>query len=88
MAGSPGLPPPYHAMNTLGMLGPETVHAASPDLPRGSGYGKRVVILGAGISGMTAAYELLRAGYHCTILEATDRAGGRNLTARARRCDP
>jgi monoamine oxidase len=83
VGGVAGVAATYHAMNTLGMLGPETVHAASPDLPRGSGYGKRVVILGAGISGMTAAYELLRAGYHCTILEATDRAGGRNLTARA-----
>ena len=65
-------------------------HAGSGDGPcgrtrfavRGSGYGKRVVILGAGISGMTAAYELSRAGYHCTILEATNRAGGRNLTVR------
>ncbi len=82
IGGVAGVAATYHAMNTLGMLGPETAHAAAPDLPYGSGYGKRVVILGAGISGMTAAYELSRAGYHCTILEATNRAGGRNLTAR------
>ena len=78
-----GVAATYHTMNTLGLLGPESAQAATVDLPDGSGYGKRVVILGAGISGMTAAYELSKAGYHCTILEATERAGGRNLTARA-----
>ena len=40
------------------------------------------MILGAGISGMAAAWELSKAGYHCTILEATGRAGGRSFTAR------
>ncbi len=83
VGGVAGVAATYHTMNALGVLGPETAHAASPDLPYGSGYGKRVVILGAGISGMTAAYELSKADYHCTILEATDRAGGRNMTVRA-----
>ncbi len=74
----------YRSMSALGMLGSDTtVHAAPPDLPYGSGAGKSVVILGAGVSGMAAAYELSKAGYHCTILEATNRAGGRNLTARS-----
>lgn len=41
-----------------------------------------VVIIGAGIGGLSAAYELSRAGYEVTILEASDRIGGRNLTAR------
>ena len=72
----------YRSMNTLGMLGPVTAQAATPDLALGSGSGKSVVILGAGISGLVAAYELSKAGYTCTILEATRRAGGRNLTAR------
>lgn len=39
--------------------------------------GERVVILGAGLAGMTAAYELTKLGYDCTILEARDRVGGR-----------
>lgn len=39
-------------------------------------------MLGAGISGLTAAYELGRRGYQVTILEASHRAGGRNLTLR------
>ena len=72
----------YRTMQALGLSGAGEVYAATPDLPRGSGQGKRVVILGAGISGMAAAYELSKAGYRCTILEATGRAGGRNLTVR------
>ncbi len=41
-----------------------------------------MLILGAGIGGLTAAYELSRAGYEVRVLEAQSRAGGRNLTAR------
>ena len=70
----------YRTMQALGLSG--TAEAAPLDLPRGSGQGKSVVVLGAGISGMTAAHELSKAGYRCTILEATGRAGGRNQTAR------
>jgi monoamine oxidase len=73
----------YRSMNALGLVGSTTAQAAAPDLAPGSGDGKRVVILGAGISGLVAAYELSKAGYECTILEATNRAGGRNLTARS-----
>ena len=70
-------------MDALGMPGSNVAHASTLDLSPGSGTGKRVVILGAGISGMTAAHELSKAGYDCTVLEATGRAGGRNLTVRA-----
>ena len=72
----------YRTMQALGLSGAGEAHAAMIDLHPGSGRGKSVVILGAGISGMTAAYELAKAGYRCTILEATGRAGGRNLTVR------
>lgn len=50
---------------------------AHPFRPEGTGNGKEVLILGAGLAGMTAAYELGKLGYHCTILEARERAGGR-----------
>ena len=70
-------------MEALGLAGAGTARAAPLDVPPGSGKGKSVAILGAGIAGMTAAHELARAGYRCTILEATGRAGGRNLTVRA-----
>ena len=77
-----GIEAVHRTMEALGLAGMSTVSAAAPDLPRGSGQGRSVVILGAGMAGMTAAFELGKAGYHCTILEATDRAGGRNLTVR------
>lgn len=40
------------------------------------------VILGAGIAGLATALELERAGFNVTLLEASYRAGGRNLTVR------
>ena len=50
--------------------------------PLSTGRGQLVAILGAGVSGLTAAYELDRAGYDVVILEAQRRAGGRSLTLR------
>ena len=43
---------------------------------------KRVVVLGAGMSGLAVTYELERAGYDVTLIEASRRIGGRNLTLR------
>jgi monoamine oxidase len=44
--------------------------------------GVRVVILGAGLAGMTIAYELGKVGYDCRLLEARARPGGRVFTVR------
>ena len=63
-------------------LKPAPALAASLALPKNSGVGKTVAILGAGVSGLCAAYELDRAGYEVMILEAQRRAGGRSLTLR------
>jgi monoamine oxidase len=43
---------------------------------------KRVVIVGAGVAGLVAGYELLQAGHEPLILEAQQRVGGRVLTLR------
>src|SRR5690606_38171527 len=43
---------------------------------------KRVVVIGAGLSGLVAAYELTRLGHDVMIFEARDRLGGRVLTIR------
>ena len=64
----------------LGLV-PSFAAAERPALKPANGK-RTVVILGAGISGLVAAYELGRAGYRCTVLEAAHRAGGRNLTLR------
>jgi monoamine oxidase len=70
----------YEAMTAMGLLRVPSAFAGFPDLPPGDG--KRVLILGAGIAGLTAAYELNKKHYTVTILEAQTRAGGRNLTVR------
>ena len=41
---------------------------------------KRVIIVGAGVAGLVAGYELLRAGHDPLILEARNRVGGRICT--------
>jgi monoamine oxidase len=77
-----GLGAAYMAMETLGLAIPTPAGAENFNLPASSGRGRSVVILGAGIAGLVSAYELQRAGYRVTILEARDRIGGRSWTIR------
>jgi monoamine oxidase len=52
-------------------------------LPAAAHAGRgRVVVLGAGLAGLGAAYNLVKRGYEVTVLEAQDRPGGRVQTAR------
>jgi monoamine oxidase len=44
--------------------------------------GVRVVVIGAGLAGLTVAYELGKLGYKCQVLEARARPGGRVHTIR------
>ncbi len=72
----------YNTMAAMGLL-PVPAYAGPPQLAPDSGRGVRVVILGAGIAGLTAAYELGKAGYECIVLEARGRPGGRAWTLRS-----
>src|SRR3982751_5384393 len=72
----------YEALTVFEFLQPPPANAAALGLPRDSGAKKTVAILGAGVAGLCAAYELDRAGYDCVILEASQRIGGRSLTLR------
>lgn len=71
----------YRALHALGLTptpdAPPVYSARA--LPASGG---RVIILGAGLAGMVAAYELGKRGYDCVILEARARAGGRCWTVR------
>ena len=65
----------YQAMASLG-------HAAEspysgPIKLDGNPRGASVLILGAGLAGLVAAYELKKAGYRVQVLEYHARAGGR-----------
>jgi phytoene dehydrogenase-like protein len=51
---------------------------------RGGGLGERVLVVGAGIAGLTAARELTARGFAVVVLEARDRIGGRIWTDRSR----
>src|ERR1700685_1989242 len=83
MARAGGYGAAFMTMHSLGLLGmAETQQAKNFPLPASTGRGTKVVILGAGIAGLVSAYEMRKAGFDCTVLEARARPGGRNWTIR------
>jgi len=70
----------YQAMTSLG-LASESGYKGPIKL-EGSPKGASVLVLGAGLAGLTAALELRNAGYTVKVLEFNDRPGGRNWTLR------
>ncbi|MDP9050584.1 MAG: FAD-dependent oxidoreductase [Acidobacteriota bacterium] len=72
----------FVAMQSIGLLPARAALAAPLAVAPGTGKGIKVIILGGGIAGLTAAYEMRGLGYDCTVLEARSRPGGRNWTVR------
>src|SRR6202035_904220 len=70
----------YQAMSSLGFAA-ESPYRGPVDL-QGTPAGASVLVLGAGMAGLTAAYELRNAGYQVQLLEFNGRAGGRNWSLR------
>jgi monoamine oxidase len=70
----------YHAMTALGFASESRYQG--PIRLEGDPKGASVLILGAGLAGMTAALELRKAGYKVRVLEYNNRPGGRNWTLR------
>jgi len=81
LAATGGIAAALHASTALNLL-PGSASAASLDLLNLGNNQRKIAILGGGISGLTAAYELSKQGYDCTVLEASHRCGGRVLTLR------
>ena len=65
----------YRAMTSLSLAAESTY--TGPLRLEGDPKGASVLILGAGLAGMVAAFELRKAGYRIQVLEYNDRAGGR-----------
>ncbi|MBR9923975.1 MAG: flavin monoamine oxidase family protein [Gammaproteobacteria bacterium] len=70
----------YSAMSTMGFASPSNWRGRLN--LQGAPDNTNILILGAGLAGMTAAFELRNAGYNVKILEYRDKAGGRCWTLR------
>ena len=70
----------YQAMTRLGHA--EESRYRGPIKLEGDPKGASVIVLGAGLAGMTTAIELERAGYKVSVLEYNLRPGGRNWSLR------
>ena len=71
----------YHAMASMGFAAASDY--SGPIKLDGDPQGTKVLILGAGLAGLTAAYEMRAAGYEVEVLEFREKAGGRCWTLRS-----
>lgn len=66
----------------IAACGPAPQPAVAPP-PPGSAGSRKIVVIGGGISGLAIARDLAARGFDPTVLEASDRPGGRIHTVRA-----
>jgi monoamine oxidase len=66
---------------TIGVAGLATGCLSSPGDVETIAVPPRIAIIGAGIAGLNAAYQLKKAGLSATVYEARTRVGGRMLSA-------
>ena len=69
-------------MRSMDLVASPQAPATPFQLAPNTGRGTKVAIIGAGVAGLIAAYEMRRSGFDCTVLEARTRPGGRNWTIR------
>jgi len=82
LAGGAGLA--YGALASLDLAPAAAADSFQPLTPRDRPHPSKrsVVVLGGGPAGLSSAYELRKAGYRVTLLEARHRPGGRVWSAR------
>ncbi len=61
----------------------QCLQVARSGLPHSQAPAQKAIVIGAGMAGLVAALELIRAGHDVTVLEASQRLGGRVRTLRA-----
>lgn len=65
-----------------GVFRPNEAQAAFSDIPFDASENRQIVVVGAGVAGLTAAYVAAKAGFKVMVIEADNRYGGRSLTVR------
>ena len=77
-----GLGALYSGMTGFGLLPTAQAATGRPELEHRAGEGQHIVILGAGVAGLCAAYLLRNTGFKVTMVEPNSHVGGRCLTLR------